>query len=513
MNLLKITSYLIALTCLAYLALLTALASPPQAADPDFATIDAYVEAQMKDIRIPGLALGIIQGNQILYVKGYGVADPFGRPVTPQTPFWLASLMKSVTALAVMQRVEAGQVELDAPVQRYLPWFRLADEKVSAAITVRHLLNQNSGISSATGNEMYPSQAMLDWTPEQKVRELSDNSLTYPVGTTYQYSNVNYTILALIVETVSGQPFEIYIQEHIFNPLEMRHSALYQAEALPPDSAAGYQQWFGFPVASDVPLPRSGNGSGGLIASAEDMTHYLIAQLNEGRYGSVALLSPEGVAELHHPAASMGEEAKFYAMGWEVETINGGATLSHNGDHGNFHADMVLTSDGWGIVLMTNENGLLTAGRPNGIATGVASLLRGQQPPANEGVLALRLISLGMWSIVTLQIIGMAWSLVVLRRWFRETKSMRQPHGYLTLGWHVVLPLVVNLSLAFVLTVGFPAIAPGGLSLQGFVVLYPNVGYTMVMSGVVALVWIIRTVLAYFALRTINTPNVIRGSA
>jgi CubicO group peptidase (beta-lactamase class C family) len=510
MNLLKITSHLIVLTCLASF---TALASPLQANGPDFAAIDAYVEAQMKDIRIPGLALGIIQGDQIVYTKGYGVADPSGRPVTPQTPFWLASLMKSVTALAVMQQVEAGQVELDAPVQRYIPWFRLADEKASAALTVRHLLNQNSGISSATGNERYPSQAMLDWTPEQKVRELSDNTLTYPVGTTYQYSNVNYAILALIVETVSGQSFESYVQEHIFNPLEMRHSALYQAEALPLDSAVGYQQWFGSPVASNVPLPRSGNGSGGLIASAEDMTHYLIAQLNEGRYGSMALVSPEGIAELHHPAASLGEGAEFYAMGWEVETVNRLATLSHNGDHGNFHADMVLTSDGWGIVMMTNVNGLLTAGRQSGIATGVASLLRGQQPPANEGVLALRLISLGIWSIVALQIIGMIWSLVVLWRWFQGTKPVRRPHGYLAVGWHVVLPLVVNLILAFVLTVGFPAIAPGGLSLQGFVFLYPDVGYTMVMSGVVALVWIIRTVLAYFALRTVNTPNLIRGTA
>jgi CubicO group peptidase (beta-lactamase class C family) len=497
----KTTSHIILLACLICLAPSTAFASPALTADPDFAAIDAYVEAQMKDIRIPGVALGIIQADQIVYLKGYGVADPSGRAVTAQTPFLLASLMKPVTALAIMQLVEAGKVELDAPVQHYLPWFQLANEQDSAALTVRHLLNQTSGLSGATGNEMFPSAAMMDWTPEQKVRELSDNPLTYPVGTTYEYSNVNYVILALIVETVSGQPFESYVQEHIFGPLDMRQSFIYQAKALPPETATGYQQWFGFPVASDLPLPRSGNGSGGLIASAEDMTHFLIAQLNDGRYGNVSLLSPAGIAEMHTPAAREGDSETFYGMGWEVETVDGLTTLTHNGDHGNFHADVTLTSDGWGIVMMANENGLLTAGRAGGIAPGVISLLRGGPPPANEGVVELRVVYLAIMSIVALQIIGMVLSLGTLRRWFQNSRPDGRPRGWLRVGWHVILPLILNLLLAFAIIVGFPAVAGGGLSLQGFMFLYPDIGYTMVMSGVVAFIWIIRTVLAYFALR------------
>jgi hypothetical protein len=112
-------------------------------------------------------------------------------------------------------------------------------------------------------------------------------------------------------------------------------------------------------------------------------------------------------------------------------------------------------------------------------------------------------------SIAALQIIGIVWSLIELGLWFRfrVTQPARLPHGWLGVGWHVVLPLVVNLVLAFVLMVGLPALMPGGLSLQGFVFLYPDVGYSMVMSGVVALVWIIRTVLAYFALRTVNARS------
>lgn len=497
MNLIKIASLVILLACLAST---TALAKAPQVAAPDFAAIDSYVEAQMKDIGLPGVAIGIIQGDQIVYVKGYGIADPSGRPVTPQTPFWLASLMKPVTALAVMQQVEAGRIELDAPVQRYIPWFRVEDEKASATITVRQLLLQTSGISPATGNEQYPSQAALDWTMEQRVRELSDDVLTYPVGTTYQYSNVNYAILALIVETVSRQPFDTYIQENIFNPLEMSQATLYQAEATPVDSAIGYQQWFGFPVANHVPLPRSGTGGGGLIASAEDMTHFMIAQLNQGRYGNVSLLSPAGIAEMHRPAIEA-DGHEFYGMAWQVETINGLTVLSDNGHNANYIGTMLMQGEDWGIVMMTNTNGLLAATRATGIPTGIASLLNGQQPPANMGEPIVIGIYWGIMGIVALQIIGVLSSLVTLRRWFRNSQPERRPRGWLAVGWHVVLPLLVNLFLGFVLTMGLPAVMPGGLSLQGFIFIYPDMGYAMVTSGVVAFIWVIRTVLAYFALR------------
>src|SRR5215218_10317168 len=118
---------------------------------PEFAAIERFVQKEMAAQRIPGLALGIVKDDRISYIRGFGKADDSGRPVTPQTPFIIGSLSKSFTALAIMQLVEAGKVELDAPVQHYLPWFRVADEEASGKITVRHLLNQTSGLSTKTG--------------------------------------------------------------------------------------------------------------------------------------------------------------------------------------------------------------------------------------------------------------------------------------------------------------------------------------------------------------------------
>src|ERR671927_347756 len=102
--------------------------------------IDAYIQSRMRAAHIPGLALGVVRSDQVVYLKGYGVAGPDGRLVTPQTPFILGSTSKSFTALAVMQLVEAGKIDLDAPVQRYLPWFRVGgpDAHASSLITVRH---------------------------------------------------------------------------------------------------------------------------------------------------------------------------------------------------------------------------------------------------------------------------------------------------------------------------------------------------------------------------------------
>src|SRR5919107_4440201 len=109
-------------------------------ADPDFAAIDAYIQEEMRDVHIPGLALGIVHGDEVVHLKSFGEADPSGRAVTPQTPFILASSSKSFTALAIMQLSEAGKVDLDAPVKRYVPWFRVAVKAASNRITVRNLL-------------------------------------------------------------------------------------------------------------------------------------------------------------------------------------------------------------------------------------------------------------------------------------------------------------------------------------------------------------------------------------
>jgi CubicO group peptidase (beta-lactamase class C family) len=151
-----------------------------------FEAMDAYVEQQMRHLNLPGASLAIVEGDQIVHLRGFGRAHPDGEAPTPQTPFFIGSLTKSFTALAVMQLVEAGKIELDAPVQRYLPWFRVANLQASAEMTVRHLLNQTSGLPMLLG---MTNLADVDNRPdaaERQVRDLSTLKLTRPVGSKFE---------------------------------------------------------------------------------------------------------------------------------------------------------------------------------------------------------------------------------------------------------------------------------------------------------------------------------------
>src|SRR5258708_32628147 len=324
----------------------------------DTVAIDAYVIAQMRSMRIPGLALGIVKDNQVIYLRGYGVADPTDTHVTPETPFIIGSITKSFTALALMQLVEQGKVELDAPVQRYIPWFRLADPDSSARLSLRHLLYHTSGISRYIGRELLAGQG--DASLEQRVRELSTVEPIHPVGEVFQYSNANYLVLGLVIEQVSGQAYGEYIREHIFTTLQMHHSFVSETDALQNGMAQGYRWWFGIPFPDGVPYLPDVLPAGFLLCSTEDMAHYLITHINGGQYGETSILSPAGIAELHRPSAAIGSTDACYGMGWVTESINGVTMLAHPGDTANFHADMIMLPESqWGIIVLTNANNAL----------------------------------------------------------------------------------------------------------------------------------------------------------
>ncbi|MFD0711964.1 serine hydrolase domain-containing protein [Paenibacillus sp. GCM10027626] len=319
----------------------TAGAQAAAAAALDEQMIDETVEKSMQQYNIPGLALGIIKGDRIVYLKGYGVADKSGRKVTPQTPFIIGSLSKSFTALAMMQLVEQGKIQLDDPVQHYLPWFS------EAAITVRQLLHQTSGFSTAEGRSfLQPGWESLDEMLEKHHwRTVSDP------GTAFHYSNANYLLLGRIVEVVSKQSYEQYVQENILLPLQMNNSFTDHAQAVGAGLAAGYQPVFGKLRETHPAYLHTNLSAGYLMASAEDMAHYAIAQTNEGKYQERELLSAQGMRTMH-----TGIDVTSYGMGW----FTGQSTISHTGDTENFHADLYLsTASGWGVILLMNTNDAL----------------------------------------------------------------------------------------------------------------------------------------------------------
>src|SRR5215208_2296705 len=226
-----------------------------QVTPANFDEIDHYISTRMKELGIPGAALVVVQGDQIVHLQAFGVADSSRRPVTPQTPFFTGSTGKSFTALAIMQLVEAGKINLDEPVQTYLPWVRVADVNASKTITVRQLLTMDSGIPRSIGQEQIANLDLSDSAIENNVRALAKIDLIAPPGERYEYSNSNYTTLGMIIQAVSGQSYEMYVKEHIFQPLDMQNSFASKTEAEQDGLAVGYQKWFGIPVASPALCP------------------------------------------------------------------------------------------------------------------------------------------------------------------------------------------------------------------------------------------------------------------
>jgi CubicO group peptidase (beta-lactamase class C family) len=385
----------------------------------DPATLDRFITELMRVQRVPGLALAITQGDQILYVQGYGMARE-GQPVTPQTQFHIASLSKSFTAVAIMQLVEARQLDLDAPVQRYLPTFTLADPVVAAHITVRQLLNHTSGLADAGFPEMRrPSPTTL----EERVANLRTARPVALPGTEFHYMDANYGVLARLVEVVGGQPFSAYLQTHIFMPLQIAHTinVITSDEVLPRAErlAQGHLLAFGIPIASAEEHGILG-GSGGVISTAADLANYLIMQTKDGRFQGVQLLKPDSMRLLHTPPPNIDSD---YAMGWVVTMENGRRILEHNGILSTFYAEAVLVPDTrQGLVLLYNTHSLAqdVLGFPQ-FKKGLLALLTGRQPPTGSlsvGTLGLIFATMTLLSVV----IGVR-SLLRLPHWRQQARA------------------------------------------------------------------------------------------
>ncbi len=500
------------LVCTA-LALTPRLFAQPASAKTDadsvsHEAIDAYVEQQMQSLNIPGASLAIVEGDKIVHLRGFGQARPGGEAPSPQTPFFIGSLTKSFTALAMMQLVEAGKIELDAPIQRYLPWFRVANLQASAQITVRHLLNQTSGLSTASGRIPLADFDNSPGATERQARALSTLKLSRPVGSAFEYSNANYNLLGLIIEAASGELYADYVQNRIFAPLDMDHAYTSLAIAKQNGLAVGHRYWFAVPFAApNLPVPYGSLPSGQLIASSEDMGRYMIMLLNGGRYGNVQIVSPESINELQHGVAEdieMGMSMGKYGMGWFVDETGQAKTVWHTGIVPNSFSYMALLPEQKkGVALFFNTYGYLMTPSLSEVGAGVTTLLAGEQSaPIEFGFMPW--VQRALLLIPLFQIIGVAATLRLLRRWRRD--PMSRPSGARKWGLHVLLPLGFNLLVAFTLT---PLLG----ATRGFWLLYmPDFSWIALICGGFAGIWsFLRTGLVLRALNKSSSPLVSVG--
>lgn len=469
----------------------------------NFDAVDDYISTTMKDLGIPGAALVVVQDDQIIHLKAFGVADASDRPVTPQTPFFTGSTGKSFTALAIMQLVEAGQIKLDAPVQTYLPWFQVADADASQMITVRQLLNQDSGLPQSVGQKQLANTDLGDSAIENNVRALADIELIAPPGERYEYSNANYVTLGMIIQAVSGQTYETYIREHIFQPLDMQNSFTSKIEAQQDGLAVGYQKWFGVSMASpNLPFARGSLPAGYLNMSAEDFGHYLIAQLNNGNYQDVSLLSPAGISTLHHPDIPIPGSTDFYAMGWEVQHFQDLEVIRHNGASPGYTTDMFLVPQkNIAIAMIMNTYSPMLGIRVSRVPSNVLRILLGQVIVPGYEFRHMQIIYAGVMLVPLIHFITVV---TTFRRIRSQQRNMRRPREAVQF---IALTLIWNVLLAYILLILLPVAF--GADLAVILLFQPDVGWVAAISGIFAIAWgVISTGIGISMLRnTLTKPE------
>jgi CubicO group peptidase (beta-lactamase class C family) len=348
-----------AFACLLTAVSLGVVAAPAAsgASGADFAAIDAHAKATMEAWGAPGLSFAIARHGAVVHVAAFGVARPDGTPMTTQTPVVIGSVGKSLTALAIRQLVDAGQVDLAAPVTRYLPSFRLAGPATATqGVTIRSLLDHTSGLSTAAGQD--PRLYVQGPTMAEVVASLDGIKPNRPAGT-YEYSNLNYVILGVVIEAVSGGSYGDYLAAHVFRPLGMTSSAASPAAtSVPP--AMGHRYLFGLATPFDEPFPTGVVAAGFQVASADDMARYMAALSNGGAFGAITVTGPPAGAPSR---PRLGTDWQPIAAG--TVSSQSGATLSTNANVVTF------PDDGLGVVVLLNANPIQLLGLPVG-ASGLA---------------------------------------------------------------------------------------------------------------------------------------------
>ncbi len=379
--------------------------------------VERVVETQLEDSGVSGAAVALVSGGR---VDARGVGSAGGdRRVAPDTPFVIGSATKSFTALAVMQLVDAGRVDLDAPVRDYVPELELADAQRVDDITVRHLLQQTSGLDDLAGGPLLASAA--DGTPLAAIAELTDAGLASTPGSTWRYANVNYVLAGLVVERASGMSYGDYVQREIFVPLGMTHSSATTDPVGNDVLADGHRYWFGISVATEPTRKHATLAAGYLISTARDLGRYLSMYLAEGiGPDGTRILSADGVQTIlgGGPGAILGSWAQGqdsrYAMGWFVGGPWGEDAVFHPGNTPDTTTMLALFPDrGVAVATVVNTgNELPVPGNPfiaDRITRNVVHAALGQpvlEPPSMWrfyvafDLIALMLLGAAAWGLL-----------------------------------------------------------------------------------------------------------------
>ncbi len=326
--------------------------------------IDALLARYQELGLFNGSAL-VADAGQVELKKGYGLANmEWNVPNAPDTKFRLGSITKQFTATLVMQLVEQGKIDLDAPVTRYLPNY---PRQTGDRVTIHHLLTHTSGIVGYTEIPAFGATARNPYAPAKFVDEFfSKLDLLFEPGTKFSYSNSGYFLLGAILEKVTGQPYETVLRERIFTPIGMNDSGYDSTQPLLVKRAAGYDKRFDGSYTNttyiDMTQPYA---AGSLYSTVEDLYRWDQALYTE------KVLTAKSKERMFTPFLS------DYGYGWTITKKGGVTTIEHGGGINGFNTLITRNPESKRLIVLLNNTG----GAPlNQMADGIRAVLDGKEP-------------------------------------------------------------------------------------------------------------------------------------
>lgn len=322
----------------------------------EFHEIETYLQSLIDTGNIPGIAIAITSGQDVVYSKGFGVTDIRTKEkLEPWHNFHIASISKTFTATAVMQLAEKGKIDINKPLITYLPYFKLDDERYKA-ITVKQMLNHTSGMPDVIDYEWEKATAD-EGAAERYTRSLADKKMISDPGAEFHYSNMAFDVMGDLIAKVSGMSFEKYVKENILTPLEMYEGSFYFPETKQNLRTTPHT---GIPpvVSSVYPYNRMHAPSSTLNTNVLELSHWAIANMYQGKYKNTQIIYPATHAAMMSPTFTI-DAGKNIAIGlsWFMYPYKGLMNYTHDGGDVGYRSVLTLIPEKkLGIIILSNTD-------------------------------------------------------------------------------------------------------------------------------------------------------------
>jgi len=357
--------------------------SPAKKAKQSLEALPQVVEKGLKGLKVPGVALAVVKGQEVIFARGFGWRDVDKKlPMTPDTLLAIGSATKAFTTFTLGTLVDEGRVEWEKPVRFYIPWFRLYDTFATLHLTPRDLVTHRSGL---------PRHDLVWYNNHSASREEFVRRLAYlqpsaDLRTKFQYNNLMFLTAGYLIEVLTGQTWEEAVRERVLKPLEMTRTNFSVLDSQKDsDFAQPYRQAKGKIKKIPFRIITNMGPAGSINSSVNEMTHWLMVHLNGGKYKGKTIIKPQTLQDMHLAHMPTGTTPSIpeitpadYGLGWFIDTYRGHQRVHHGGNIDGFSAMVwLMPQDGLGFVALANKSGTAL---PELIIRHAADLILGLAP-------------------------------------------------------------------------------------------------------------------------------------